>query len=128
MANEQNLIPFVKGHMSREEAQRRGRAGAKKRTENLQRRKTMHEMLDYLLSKDIQNKKGETMQTQEAILVSAIGKAIKGDIRAMSFIRDTIGEKPVDFVQQTGGKEIVYITPEMEQETQKHIDDIINAK
>lgn len=57
-------------------------------------KKTMRELLDYLLEKEITNKKGEKATTKEAILVSAIKKAIEGDIRALQFIRDTIGEMP----------------------------------
>lgn len=73
--------------------------GAEACNEKKKARKSMKEMLDYLLQKDIQTKDGQTMQTQEAILVSTIRKAISGNMNAVSFIRDTIGEKPVDVVQ-----------------------------
>jgi hypothetical protein len=60
-----------------------------------QAKKTMREILDYLLEKEITNKKGEKATTKEAILVAAIKKAIEGDIKALQFIRDTVGEMPV---------------------------------
>ena len=53
----------------------------------------MREMLDYLLEKEIKTNKGD-MTTLEAIMVSMIAKASKGDVRATEFIRDTIGQKP----------------------------------
>ena len=56
-------------------------------------KKTMREMLDYLLEKEIKTNKGD-MTTLEAIMVSMIAKASKGDVRATEFIRDTIGQKP----------------------------------
>ena len=50
-------------------------------------------MLDYLLERNITTKKGD-ISTMEAIMVSMIAKASKGDVRAVEFIRDTIGQKP----------------------------------
>ena len=72
--------------------------GAEACNEKKKARKSMREMLDFLLQKDIQTKDGQTMQTQEAILISTIRKAIGGNMSAVSFIRDTMGEKPVDKV------------------------------
>lgn len=58
-------------------------------------KKTMKAMLDYLLEKEIVNKKtGEKMSTKEAICTAIMSKALKGDVKAWSEIRDTIGEKP----------------------------------
>lgn len=56
-------------------------------------RKTMKEMLDYLLTKEVKNRKGEKATTLEAISVALINKAVKGDTKAFEVIRDTIGEK-----------------------------------
>lgn len=40
--------------------------------------------------------KGKNITVQEAMLLSQIKKALNGDTTAMTFIRDTMGQKPVD--------------------------------
>lgn len=91
--NNENLKPFSE---RTESEQRKIRSkGGKKSGEVRRAKKTMRELLDYLLEKEITNKKGEKATTKEAILVAAIKKAIAGDIKALQFIRDTIGEMPV---------------------------------
>lgn len=89
MANEDNLVPID----STEKARELGRKGGIKSGEAKRAKKTMKEMLDYLLDKNISTNKGD-MSTMEAIMVSMIAKASKGDVRATEFIRDTIGQKP----------------------------------
>jgi hypothetical protein len=84
-----NLIPV----RTEAEAREKGRNGGIKSGEARRAKKTMKEMLDYLLEKDITTKKGD-ISTLEAIMVSMIAKASKGDVRAAEFIRDTIGQKP----------------------------------
>lgn len=91
--NNENLKPFSERTESEQKEIRS--KGGKKSGEVRRAKKTMRELLDYLLEKEITNKKGEKATTKEAILVSAIKKAIEGDIRALQFIRDTIGEMPV---------------------------------
>lgn len=94
--NESNLKPFA---TLTEEEQRRIRSkGGKKSGEVRAAKKTMREMLDYLLEKKIKTNKGD-MTTMEAIMVSMIAKASKGDVRATEFIRDTIGQKPTEKMQ-----------------------------
>lgn len=90
--NNENLKPFSERTESEQKEIRS--KGGKKSGEVRRAKKTMRELLDYLLEKEITNKKGEKATTKEAILVSAIKKAIEGDIRALQFIRDTIGEMP----------------------------------
>lgn len=91
MNNENLRIP------TSEEAREIGRKGGQKSGEVRKAKKTMRQMLDYLLEKEIKTNKGE-MSTLEAIMVSMIAKASKGDVRATEFIRDTIGQKPSDKV------------------------------
>ncbi len=96
MANEKNLRPFdtLTEAEQREIRSKGGKASVKAKKE----RKTMREMLKYLLEQDIQNSKGEKKSTLEAIMVAQLKQALKGDTKAVSFIRDTIGEKPIDNV------------------------------
>lgn len=42
----------------------------------------------------------ETNDNQEKMSIALIEKAISGDVQAFNTIRDTIGEKPVDRVEQ----------------------------
>ena len=91
-----NLIPV----RTAEEAREKGRNGGIKSGEARRAKKTMRDMLDYLLEKEIKTNKGD-MTTMEAIMVSMIAKASKGDVRATEFIRDTIGQKPADKLEGT---------------------------
>lgn len=102
MANEQNLKPIRKGELSKEEAKKRGSAGGKKSVEVRRAKKTMKEMLDYLLEKELPNKKGEMVTYREAMLTSMVKKAIEGDVKACVFVRDTSGETPTQVTELTG--------------------------
>ncbi len=91
MANEQNLIP--QAHvLSVEEQSKGGKASGEAR----RRRKTLKEELLALLSDD---------DIQERMSLALINEAIEGNnagsvTRAFEVVRDTIGEKPVDKVEQ----------------------------
>ena len=94
MANNENLKPFT-SDQSREEAKKNGQIGGIKSGEARRAKKTMKAMLDYLLEKEIVNKKtGNKISTKEAICTAIMSKALKGDVKAWAEIRDTIGEKP----------------------------------
>ena len=96
---------------------------ALKSVESRKKNKTMRETLEEMLKCP----NDDTMTWQEAILKSAVIKAKAGDIKAMEFIRDTIGQKPVDNINTTATTITRYITQEETQETNKHIDDVING-
>lgn len=96
-----NLKPIKKGELSKEEAKKRGSKGGLKRGENIKKHNTMKEMLDYLLQKEIESKNGGKASTLEAILLAQIKEALKGNTRAIQFIRDTIGETPTQNVVAT---------------------------
>lgn len=99
MANEENLIPI----QSTNEAREKGRLGGIKSGEVRRAKKTMKEMLDYLLDKEIENSKtGEMVTCREAMLSAMVKKAIKGDVKACQFVRDTSGEAPVTKTELTG--------------------------
>lgn len=90
MANNENLKPI----RTEKEARQKGQNGGKKSGEVRRAKKTMKAMLDYLLEKEITNKNGEKATTLEAIMVQAIKQSLNGNIRALEFIRDTIGQNP----------------------------------
>ena len=95
--NEQDKINLAKGKKFSKENQPSPEA----KSAGKKKRKTMREMLDYLLEKEITNKSGEKASTQEAITVSLINQALKGNVKAWEVIRDTIGEKPQDKIETT---------------------------
>ena len=95
MANNENLKPV----RTKSEARKRGANGGIKSGEARRARKTMREVLDYLLEKEITNKNGEKAVTIEAICVAQIAQALKGNTKAFKEIRDTIGEMPVQEIR-----------------------------
>lgn len=93
MANEQNLKMIQNASQARE----MGKIGGKKSGETRRAKKTMREMFKALLDMPVKDKKtGKEKSTLEVIGLAIAAKAAKGDTRAAEFIRDTIGEKPVD--------------------------------
>lgn len=89
-------------------ARKGGIASGKARRE----KKLLRETLDMLLSMPIKNGKladvdeirsfaaikGKNISVQEAIMIAQIQKAMKGDTKAAEYVRDTIGQKPVDSI------------------------------
>jgi len=112
MANESNLNPV----MTKEEAKKRGRAGGIASGKARREKKLMRETLDVLLSMPLKNGKnadvesvrnfaalkGKNISVQDAILIAQIQKAMKGDTKAAEYVRDTMGQKPVDNVNMSG--------------------------
>lgn len=108
MTNEQNLDPV----QSKDEARKRGRAGGIASGKARREKKKMRETLEILLSMPMKNGKfadvesirnfaalkGKNISVQDAIMIAQIQKAMKGDTKAAEYVRDTIGQKPVDSV------------------------------
>jgi len=90
MANEGNLKPI----RTKSEAREKGKKGGKKSGEVRAQRKTLREELIALLETKIEDK-----TIQEKISFSLIQEAISGNIKAFETIRDTIGEKPIEQIQ-----------------------------
>lgn len=116
MANSENLK-----QLSSNEARKNGRKGGIKSGEKRRARKALKEELLLLL---------ESGDNQQKMSVALFQKALKGDIKAFEVIRDTIGEKPTDKQQLTGGVEIqkIFITEEERKAVEKHINDVINEQ
>lgn len=89
MANVENLKPV----RTKDEARKRGKAGGIRSGEVRAQRKTLKEELLLLLAQG---------NTQNKISLALLKKAINGDIRAYEVIRDTVGEKPTDKIEQSG--------------------------
>lgn len=98
-----------------------GRKGGKKSGEVRRNKKQMKELAALLLGmpmkpgkhvdvekiKSFADVKGKNLSVQEAILITQIQKALKGDIAAAAFIRDTAGERPGEKVEVTGAVPVV---------------------
>lgn len=84
--------------LSTDEARKRGKNGGIKSGQSRKKRKSLREALEALL-KGNQNYNGKTMEGTDAIALSMIEQALKGNVQAFKEIRDTIGEKPVDRVE-----------------------------
>ena len=104
MANEENLKPVRTKSEARSRGKNGGIASGKARREKKMFRETLEILLGMPLkdggSIDIDeinsfsSVKGRNISVQEAILISQIQKAMKGDTRAAEYVRDTIGQKP----------------------------------
>lgn len=98
MANEQNLVNFT-SEQSREEAAKNGRKGGIASGKAKRERKKFRDTVLAFLEEADEN----GITNQEHIIEAAIVKAMRGDIRAVEFLRDTIGEKPADELRLEGG-------------------------
>lgn len=111
MANEQNLLRPKRDQTAeerRESARRAGKASAEARRRKRDMRETFRDLLDMPLKEgDLDevtalagaNRKNVTVG--EAIALIMANKAIKGDVRAAEFVRDTSGQRPTSSFQVT---------------------------
>ena len=99
-------------------------AGGKALQATLEHRRSCKDILEQLAVKkaDIEELErlgmAEGTNNLEAATYAAVLKAIRGDIKALEYIRDTLGEKPVDKISA----EVETITPE----DRKQIERILN--
>ena len=105
MANEENLKTPTTS-----EARNRGKKGGIKSGKARKERKAMKETAEMILGltlkdgtvtdlEDIQSMaaaNGKNITVQDAIILKQAQKALKGDIRAAEFIRDTSGNRPTN--------------------------------
>lgn len=103
---DKNLIP--NNERTPEEVRENARKGGIKSGEVRREKKRMKEMLEMLLEKELTNSNGEKATTLEAMMTACIKKALKGDIKANEFIRDTTGQKPQDKMQIEIDRPIIY--------------------
>ena len=90
MGNE-NLISLA--DRTTEEQREIARKGGLKSGEVRKARKTLKETLLLML---------EEGNTQDNITLALLQKALNGDTKAYEVIRDTVGEKPTDKIEQSG--------------------------
>ena len=99
MGNEQNLKPFT-SDQSREEAVANGRKGGVASGEARRRKRDLRLALEMLLEKEYTDKKGNVATGAEAISTKLFEQAMKGNVKAFETIRSTVGQDPVQKVEQ----------------------------
>ena len=82
------------------QAREYGSKGGKKSAQVQAKARTFAETLKTLLEIELTNSKGEKVTTREAITTALIKKALSGDRAAFAEIRDTVGERPIEQVEQ----------------------------
>ena len=95
MAGKENLVSL--GDRTTEEQREIARQGGIKSGEVRRARKTLKETLLLML---------EEGNTQNDITLALLQKALNGDTKAYEVIRDTVGEKPTDKIEQSGDSKL----------------------
>lgn len=110
MANEKNLTPFT-SEQSHDEAVKNGKKGGVASGAARRRKKTMRQTLNAMLGAGLDIREQEFVEKvtprllalginvesatyQDVLLAGMMLKAIRGDVRAAEFIRDTGGDNP----------------------------------
>jgi hemerythrin-like domain-containing protein len=97
MANEQNLVRGEQAHkLTAEEQSKGGKASAEAR----RKKRDLRRALEILLEKDYTDKKGNVASGAEAITAKLFEQAMKGNVKAFETIRSTVGQDPVQKVEQ----------------------------
>lgn len=86
---------------------------------SVRRNRTFREEFELELQTMITDNSGKKTTVKNALTKTAVQKALRGDLRALQFIRDTVGEKPIDTVQllQPDYTALEKIREEMEHDT-----------
>ena len=116
MAGKDNLkkgnpeTQFKSGRQAVENGRKGGKASAKSKREKKALKETLEELLSMPLKDgtvanideigSIAEINGKNITMQEAIILSMLNKAVKGNVRAAEYVRDTIGEFPGAAEQQ----------------------------
>lgn len=106
--NEQNLIP--NSQRSPKEVRENGRKGGKKSGQVRAERKKFNELFNSYLDKMISNEQikeqmlqfgftDEECTNKNAIVFAQYKEALKGSTQAFIAVRDTMGEKPIEQIQ-----------------------------
>lgn len=110
-----NLIPFGKDPERDKEIHRKGALAT---AEKKRQRRTLKEDLIALLGMKCED---EDKTYQDAMITAILAQAINGNVKAATFVRDTIGEKPVERVENT-------ITSENKEALDSYLKEVKNGK
>lgn len=96
--NEENLRPM--SERTKEEQREIARQGGKASGEARRKKRDLRLALEMLLEKDYTDKKGNIATGAEAISTKLFEQAMKGNVKAFETIRSTVGQDPVQKVEQ----------------------------
>lgn len=103
----ENLIPM--SERSKDEVRKIASRGGKKSGETRREKKRMKEYINLLLELDVKSDKmratlsnlgidEKDMTNEMAMMASVMNKAMKGDMQAVNFLRDTSGQMPANTI------------------------------
>lgn len=101
------MAKFQFDQLSPEERAECGRKGGIKSGETRRKKRAMKEAIEVVLSmpmkkgrkydvediKSFSDIKGKNISVNDAIIIAAVQKALRGDVRALEWLRDTSGQK-----------------------------------
>ena len=97
MANEQNLLKGDDIHkFTHEEASKGGKASAEAR----RKKRDLRLALEMLLEMDFKDEDGKTITGTQKVATKLFEQATRGNVKAFETLRDTVGQKPVEKVEQ----------------------------
>lgn len=90
----------LKTYREKSEKERKADAAKGGKASGVTKRKKaeLKELAQAWLDTEIKDKNGTVLSGGEALIQFAVEEAAKGNVRAMAFIRDTAGQKPVENV------------------------------
>jgi len=120
--NKSNLIP--NSERSPEEVRENGRKGGIASGKARRRKKLIKEQLELLLSLPLKDENAkmklkqlgidaDNLDNQMAMIIAIWNKALKGDVQAFNSIRDTVGEKPKDVIENINNEQRVVIVNDL---------------
>ena len=93
-----NLIP--QSERTKEEQRRIARQGGIASGKARAEKRDLRKALELLLEQTYTDKKGVTRTGAQAITEKLFSEVMKGNVRAFEVLRDTVGQKPVEKVEQ----------------------------
>ena len=130
MANEKNLIPIHTRPDHKELSSKGGRANAERIRQQKQLRQTIEDLLTMPIKKgtveefhSIAEAQGKNMTAQDAMILAVMRKAMEGDVQALTFLRDTAGQKPVDKQEVKGSVQTAGKLDSILQQLKKHAEE-----
>lgn len=136
MAREQSKAQIearTRNAITKEDASEKGKIGAKKSLDTRRKKKKLKEALTALMELPLSERNKQSMRAlgiddkdmnnQMLVAVAAFQKAIKGDVRAMEFIRDMTGQQPVTKLDEAKIKLLRAQAKQIEAEIQREAAD-----
>lgn len=136
MAREQSKAQIearTRNAITKDDASEKGKIGAKKSLDTRRKKKKLKEALTALMELPVSERNKQSMRAlgiddkdmnnQMLVAVAAFQKAIKGDVRAMEFIRDMTGQHPVTKLDEAKIKLLRAQAKQIEAEIQREAAD-----